>query len=176
MEEYFVAIFHILRMGLLCPNCGGPLGLLCQYDRRPILNGVREEMPIQRVVCKKCGKTHAVLPDFILPYKHYGTAEVERVLDEADAGVAGEKIDTIADVSTVRRWCREFRNKVGGFSVRLRHIASTIFNQPVYALPPPGASGVLSQLRDSLRFLPEILSCGLVLGKVFQWFTIAFTT
>lgn len=177
LEEYLVAIFQILTMGLLCPDCGGSLGLLCQYPRRPILNGLRKDMPIQRLICQntKCGHTHAVLPDFILPHKHYGAAEVERTLKEADAGVAAEKIDTGADVSTVRRWYREFRSKAGEFSVQLRHIASTVFDKPVFALPPKDP-GILSQLRHSLQFLPEISSCGLVLGKVFQWLTMSFTT
>jgi len=172
LEEYLAAIFQIMTMGLRCPDCGGPLELLSRYERHPIIDGKRQVMPVQRLQCQECGKTHAVLPDFVLPYKHYGTAEVEGVLEAADAGVAAEKISTSAEVSTVRRWCREFRRKVGGLCVRLRHIASSVFGRSVNVLPPPGPSGVLSQLRDSLRFLPEILSGGLVLGSVFQWLTV----
>lgn len=171
-------IFDVVNMGLLCPCCGSPVILHSQYIRHPILDGVRRTITIQRVKCtnKACRhRTHSVLPDFLLAYKHYGAAEVEKVLDQADAGVAAEKIDTGADVSTVRRWHREFRERAGNLCIRLRNIAACVLDRPVYALPPEDP-GILPQLRHALQLLPEITSCGLILGQVFQWLTMGFAT
>jgi len=70
-----------------------------------------EEIEIYRYICYKCGKTTAILPDFVLPYKQYSADEIESVLIDAQSMRASD-IDTEASESTVRRWIKEMNKKV----------------------------------------------------------------
>ena len=63
-------------MGLKC-SCG------CQefnihgvYERNIIDNNEEYKIKIKRVKCKGCGKTHALLPVFILPYYQTKAEEI----------------------------------------------------------------------------------------------------
>ena len=63
--------------GLKC-SCGSQqLDFHGVYERNIIKNNVEYKIKIKRVKCKECGKTHALLPVFILPY--YQT-EVEEII------------------------------------------------------------------------------------------------
>jgi hypothetical protein len=73
-----------------CPSCQCP-GYLVKhgyYQRTIIINGVKKSICILRIKCKSCGKTHAVLPDFIIPY-------LQTSIDDAMIIIKGE-IDTNA--------------------------------------------------------------------------------
>lgn len=53
-----------------CPSCNCP-GCLVKhgyYKRTVTIKGIKHRINILRVKCKSCGKTHAILPDFIIPY------------------------------------------------------------------------------------------------------------
>lgn len=70
-----------------CPCCGvkGACSIHAYYDRSLIdfIGGkpVRHSLCILRLVCS-CGHTHAILPDFIIPYSTYGLFFILRVLAE----------------------------------------------------------------------------------------------
>lgn len=70
-----------------CPCCGvkGTCQIHAYYDRSLVdfINGapVRHSLCIMRLVCS-CGHTHAILPDFIIPYSTYGLFFILRVLAE----------------------------------------------------------------------------------------------
>ena len=59
-----------------CPFCNaiGQCRLFASYDRHVVafINGnvISSILRIRRVRCT-CGHTHAILPDFIVPYRHY---------------------------------------------------------------------------------------------------------
>ena len=59
-----------------CPSCGakGQCRIYASYERYIVdLNGgevVSDILQIKRVLCS-CGHTHAILPDFIVPYRQY---------------------------------------------------------------------------------------------------------
>jgi hypothetical protein len=60
--------------------------LSCRKRVRPTLHAVDERycgakpIRVQRVKCRHCAKTFRVLPEFVVPYKPAGVAEVEPVL------------------------------------------------------------------------------------------------
>lgn len=59
-----------------CPHCGNTEFIKWGFYNRNIYyienNFIRFDIiEIQRVKCKKCGHTHALLPSFIIPYKQY---------------------------------------------------------------------------------------------------------
>ena len=70
-----------------CPCCGakGSCRIHAYYGRSLVdfIDGapVRHSLCILRLVCT-CGHTHAILPDFIIPYSGYGLFFILRVLAE----------------------------------------------------------------------------------------------
>ena len=70
-----------------CPCCGakGTCSVHSYYGRSLVdfIGGkpVRHGLCILRLVCS-CGHTHAILPDFIIPYSSYGLFFILRVLAE----------------------------------------------------------------------------------------------
>ncbi|WP_376738157.1 DUF6431 domain-containing protein [Carboxydocella sp. ULO1] len=68
-------------------------------------------MIIYRVKCQSFWKTHAIIPDFIRPYKHNSACDSELTLRKMEDGVVVEKVETATSVSTLKRWMAEFRGK-----------------------------------------------------------------
>lgn len=72
-----------------CPVCksSGNCHIHAYYGRKIIdfINGkpVRSDLTVMRLICDSCGHTHAVLPDFIIPYSQYGLFFILRALAEA---------------------------------------------------------------------------------------------
>jgi ribosomal protein S27AE len=72
-EQYKQFKLHNTR----CPACGtvGRLGYHCDYGRNLVAyedGAVKpDRVSIKRVWCSSCGRTSAILPDVIVPYKQY---------------------------------------------------------------------------------------------------------
>lgn len=85
-----------------CPCCGakGTCRIHSYYNRSLVdfMGGapVRHSLCIMRLICT-CGHTHAILPDFIIPYSGYGLFFLLRVLAEY-----------FLRLSTVERLCERF--------------------------------------------------------------------
>lgn len=98
----------------VCPGCQKPYQHYGTYTRQtPILFG---PMSIQRVYCVQCGKSHALLPCFIIPYARV----LDVVREAAIVGICFNEytIEELAellhvDPTSVARWWRIFRNKAG---------------------------------------------------------------
>lgn len=105
IEEYRQNyLVYLSQKEFKCPLCNGSTHSHGSYPRKVKIDGNRKEkLLIERVKCILCGKTHAILPDFIAPYRHYPATEIESVIEVADAGVKAEQIETPAEISTVRR-------------------------------------------------------------------------
>ncbi len=86
----------------VCPDCH--CSLRCHDHRERYVTmkcGKRLQLLVPRGLCPECGRLHTVLPDFVVPYKHYGTAVIQGVVD-------GKDLDTcMAEESTMQRWRRE---------------------------------------------------------------------
>lgn len=85
-----------------CPCCGaaGSCSIHAYYDRSLVdfIGGkpVRHSLCILRLICS-CGHTHAILPDFIIPYSSYGLFFILRVLAEY-----------FRHISSVEKLCERF--------------------------------------------------------------------
>ena len=85
-----------------CPCCGarGSCRIHAYHGRSLVdfISGapVRHSLCITRLICT-CGHTHAILPDFIIPYSGYGLFFILRVLSEY-----------FLRISTVERLCERF--------------------------------------------------------------------
>lgn len=67
----------------VCPICGSPLH---HHDSRKRIwrlpNGKVRHLLIRRMYCCSCRRLHNELPHCLVPYKHYGTTVIEKVVDE----------------------------------------------------------------------------------------------
>ena len=100
-----------------CPCCGvkGSCRIHAYYDRSLVdfIGGtqVRHSLCIMRLICT-CGHTHAILPDFIIPYSGYGLFFLLRVLAEYFLRLS--TVERLCErfcitLSQLRRWLQLFR-------------------------------------------------------------------
>jgi hypothetical protein len=126
-----------------------------------------EKIKIVMVWCRKCRKWHALLPDFMLPHKHYSGNEIESVIiDSADTPVS--RIETEASESTVRRWIRQIGERVG----RAIGILKYLFRRTGQAISEVAvdAGPVYSELEQLLEKAPQtVKSSGNKLGLANLW-------
>lgn len=107
----------LANLVLRCPYCSSRTHWHCWYER--FVKGEELPLPILRVKCCGCGKTHAVLPDFLSPYKHYRQTVHEKVLEQViQDGVGVEHVEMpVTDeagniwpsIDTMRLWVRRYR-------------------------------------------------------------------
>ncbi len=92
-----------------CPACGGPTGPWSGYQRHLRADGLLRVF-VPRVRCRDCGRTDALLPWFVVPYR-YDTVDV--IGAALELHVTGAGVRRIAAAlgrpeTTVREWCRRF--------------------------------------------------------------------
>lgn len=71
-----------------CPSCHctGSIVRHGYYCRTIYINGIKYRICILRIKCKKCGKTHAVLPSFVIPYIQLSIYDVVKIIKDNSAG------------------------------------------------------------------------------------------
>ena len=100
----------------VCPHCkSSNLIRWGKYERNVIGYGEKnlllsEVITIQRVKCKGCGKTHALLPLGIIPYKQFADEVVSDVLLDLTV----ETIENVADKysiseEVIKKWKYQFK-------------------------------------------------------------------
>lgn len=99
---------------LKCPCCGhsGCLIKHGTYTRRLKVGGKLIELRIQRVRCKECGATHAVVPTYIVPYQWEMLKEQVEILRHWLTDRNYEEVmekNYLINESTVRTVIRRFR-------------------------------------------------------------------
>ncbi len=171
VKDYRENILRYLEvLELICPKCGSRTVFHATYERHVHIDEIVEWLTIQRVICSECGGTHAVIPDFIRPYKHYSTYDSEMSLRDVDNGIPVEQVETAASVSTLRRWVAEFREKshqaVGALKAILLRLYANVISEPqLFGLK---TFGVLERI---LEKLPRIRSSSFVIGDANIWLT-----
>ena len=89
-----------------CPKCGGKLKY---YDsiRRLVKgsNGRKYFITIDRYICKKCHSTHRVIPDKLLPYKHY-EKDIIRGFIEGEKSSYDLEYEDYPSESVINEWIR----------------------------------------------------------------------
>ncbi len=116
-RENFVTFLSDLELS--CPLCMSKTHWHCWYKRS--VKGEKDKIPILRVKCSGCSKTHAVLPDFLAPYKHYSQITREEILEKVvENNISVEHVDPSPQdkakrpwpaIETMRLWVRSYREK-----------------------------------------------------------------
>jgi hypothetical protein len=165
---------HLDALELRCPCCGGGTISHGSYERHVHIADTIEYIPIQRVKCSSCNKTHAVIPDFISPRKHYSTCDIEFVLNDLEEGLKPEQVESEASVQTIRRWWAEYKDKLPQTVGALRSLLYRVFNKTVNELLMTGVKG-FALLEHMLEAFPAIGSGGLVMGEANMWLSSHWT-
>ena len=70
-----------------------------------------------RIRCKECGKTHAVLPSFVVPYLHYPIEELSTMIIKLDNN---EKLDLYDhEIRQVKKIYKLWMKKIRSLEVRI---------------------------------------------------------
>lgn len=86
LELYAEYTAYPAGLGMACPICGSKGNCVPHGSYKRILIDVEQgkvsygSVEIKRVRCKSCGHTHAILPDYIVPYTTYSLLFILRVL------------------------------------------------------------------------------------------------
>lgn len=155
-------------MEFTCPHCNGETISHGFYQRKLLIEEEKWELSIYRVKCKACGKTHAILPDFISPRKHYSACDIEIAIADMENGIAVLEVETEASPSTVSRWWNSFRiNSVQALGA-LKSIMFRLFDKIREELISSNLSR-LKDLEDMLKEFPEIRSSNFIIGEANIW-------
>lgn len=85
----------------ICPHCNAKNKLVRfgKYNRNlsVLVDNTLENycVSVQRVICKSCGSTHALLPDFIVPYKIMAVFSIAKIVQNAAISSAYKLAETI---------------------------------------------------------------------------------
>jgi hypothetical protein len=170
IKDYEIKSKDIIKEGVdggrfRCALCLYPMTIHSHYGR-----GIKEtgdRITITVVWCSMCRKWHALLPDFLLPHKHYSGNEVEYVVIEC-ATEPVDRIDTTASESTVRRWIKQAEERI----VQAVGILKILFGQCGHAASEvtiePGLP--YDELEQALEKAPYDIRCsGNKLGMANIW-------
>ena len=103
---------------------------------------------ILRVLCKKCDKTHAVLPDFLRPKSRYSQQVREKAIVGCVFKGATAEASTLDGqaVETSRRWVRQFKALAGEATATLTSLLAQWGDYD-----PPVAGRAFEGLRERLK-------------------------
>ena len=135
-----------------CPRCGGPTGPWSGYLRH-LRDTELHRIFVPRVRCRRCGRTAALLPWFVTPYRWDSVDVIGQALERS---AAGEGVRRIAAAlgrpeTTVREWCRRFGRVATDLAAALLAAAVRIgwtgFDLPT--APRPRAAAAVAALGDA---------------------------
>jgi len=167
-DRYLVVqtVERMLRLSkALCAQCGGPMTVHDCYPRHILdEHGTRHDGWVAQGCCITCKKYPSLIPDFIMPYKHYEAAVIEAAILKVEEEGRLRLIDCPAAGSTVWRWVNQFEER-GALAVGcLLAILYTVYGLHISALELVD-QGLLKQLARLAREFPVPDACG-VIGRV----------
>jgi len=152
----------VAGLGMCCPK--HPEKRMAFHDTYPrTIKETGEKIDIQRLICYECRSTIAILPDFLLPNKHYSANEIESVILQSEAGSSVYDIDTAAAVCTVRRWLSGIPEKLTEQVSKLKSLAIENYACPISEVTHKDLS-LMEQIRHISQRLPKIRYSGNLLG------------
>ena len=170
VKEYITVsekiIQELLKSGIIrCEECLQPMKRHSGYER-----GIKEtgqKIAITMAYCGKCKKHHALLPDFILPRKHYSGNEIESVIIDSETATVNE-IETEASEITARRWIAEIGERIKRAIGVLKYLFARMGKTVSELTIQPGAP--YNELEQLLEKAPDpIKSSGNKLGLANLW-------
>jgi len=126
-----------------------------------------QTIEITVVWCRKCEEWHALLPDFLLPHKHYSGNEIESVIIDSEMETT-KLIDTKASEGTVRRWIKQIGERIRRAVSILKYIFGRNGRAVNEVAIDPGPA--YSELEQVLEMAPATVKCcGNKLGLANIW-------
>jgi hypothetical protein len=111
-DEVVKMIQEMLRCNeLVCPWCRKALVFHGSHERHCLdEGGNRHDGWLGQCCCKECGKYPTIIPDFLMPHKHYETNVIEdTVMDPEEDELF--LVDCPAEDSTIRRWLGQWQKR-----------------------------------------------------------------
>lgn len=134
-----------LPVGARCPFCGGVLGRWGGYERW--VRRREEVFPLRlaRAICRSCGRTHALLPSFLLARRIDVAQAILGALRMAGEGRGHRPVAAWAGVpeTTGRGWLRRARHLAAARQAAFAALAFELGARPGRS---PPASGPLAAL------------------------------
>jgi hypothetical protein len=160
VEEYNEGAMDKLNaLDIYCPEHGRKMVLHDHYYR-----GIKElgvEIRINRLICHDCGKTHAILPDFLQPYKQYSANQIESVLKN-DAEKNPDEVEVVNTI-TKSRWLKTMGAKAMAMASLMSALALETVGRTV-SIITYGDMPYVRQILEIAKCLPAIKSSGNALG------------
>jgi hypothetical protein len=155
----------VCRGVVSCALCRGFFTVHASYPRHiKDEEGNREDGWVAPVNCAACKKYPALIPDFIMPHKHYKASVIEWVITERESGKNVEHLDgCAADISTMRRWTRQFGERGARAVGWLLSLLLTLYEQQISLLELQNRT-LLKQLARLLREYTPPKSGGVIGG------------
>ena len=95
-----------------CPCCGSDkLTFHGSYERNVIIYNECRRIKIKRVMCKECGKTHALIPYFLIPYYQHEKTFIYRVCIEKilkEVGICELALSVKISRQILYQWMKRF--------------------------------------------------------------------
>lgn len=132
--------------------CGGKLEKKDWVNRiNEKIGGKKDWLRIERRKCtnQSCGKTHRLLPDICIPYKHYDAGVIEDVIDGTlnEDALCDEIYPCDLTVKRWREWAKEFLQNAEG---QIRSAAYRILDLSEEFLW--SGRSLLEELRERLNY------------------------
>ena len=155
---------------LLCSECGGKLVVNSYYQRYVIeSDGFRQKIKIMQTRCveKTCGKTHAILPHFVTPYKRYSTVVIESAILSFKESGGLKNSDCPAEDKTIRGWTKQFELHGEIAVIQLQNILYDYFCKRVSMIKLI-ALNLIQRLKVLVTEFEELKSvkCGSLIGSI----------
>lgn len=114
VSTYAASGHDVAPPAVRCPACGGPTGPWSGY-RRYLRSDALLVIFVPRVRCRSCGRTDALLPWFVLPYRYDSVDVIGAALELHVDGVGMRRIALALarPETTVRDWIRRFGRTAG---------------------------------------------------------------
>jgi hypothetical protein len=150
------------RGDVRCAHCNGPLKVHDCYRRHYRDDGGKRHYGwVAQGRCDACDVYPALIPEFLMPHKHYEAAVIEGVIMNYED--KEPLSDCAADNSTMRRWINQFKERGARAVGWLLSALFTVYGRYISALEMQNRS-LLKQLARLLSEYP-VPEGGAIIGR-----------
>lgn len=140
-----------------CPKCGKKhlSPIQSSYQRNMIFKVsnllIHLKIPIFRMKCSNCGSTHAVLPNFCVPFKQYSKQAILEIVIEADNSTT----EAVANKLEIEpKQVRRMVNLVKSCKNKILHISKVYLSEFVVNIN----NNNNTKLGEIIKILPDIFN------------------